>query len=97
MTDKRRPASLSGKECSPKVWWGFPSGSGVKNLLTNAGDSSLIPGSRRSPGEGNGNPRQCVLAWEIPWTEEPAGLQPMGSQKSLKSNNSKLQQPWLKA
>ena len=24
-----------------------------------------------------------ILAWEIPWTEEPGGLQPMGSQKSL--------------
>ena len=23
-----------------------------------------------------------ILAWEIPWTEEPAGLQFMGSQKS---------------
>ena len=23
-----------------------------------------------------------VLAWEIPWTEEPGGLQSMGSQKS---------------
>ena len=23
-----------------------------------------------------------VLAWEIPWTEEPGGLQPMGLQKS---------------
>ena len=23
-----------------------------------------------------------ILAWRIPWTEEPAGLQPMGSQKS---------------
>ena len=23
-----------------------------------------------------------TLAWEIPWTEEPGGLQPMGSQKS---------------
>ena len=22
-----------------------------------------------------------ILAWEIPWTEEPAGLQPMGSQE----------------
>ena len=22
-----------------------------------------------------------VLAWEIPWTEEPGGLQPMGSQR----------------
>ena len=24
-----------------------------------------------------------ILAWEIPWTEEPGGLQPMGSQKTL--------------
>ena len=23
-----------------------------------------------------------ILAWETPWTEEPGGLQPMGSQKS---------------
>ena len=30
----------------------------VKNPLANAGDSGLIPGSRRSPGEGNGNPPQ---------------------------------------
>ena len=40
---------------------GFPGGSMVKNLPTNAGnagDTSLIPGSRRSPGEGNGNPLQ---------------------------------------
>ena len=24
-----------------------------------------------------------ILAWEIPWTEEPGGLQSMGLQKSL--------------
>ena len=23
----------------------------------------------------------CILAWEIPWTEEPGGLQSMGSQR----------------
>ena len=28
----------------------------IKNLPANAGEMSLIPGSRRSPGEGNGNP-----------------------------------------
>ena len=50
----------------------------VKNLSTNAGDAGLIPGSGRSPGGGNGS----VLAWEIPWTEEPGGLQSMGLQKS---------------
>ena len=34
----------------------------VKNPLANAGtvrDESSIPGSRRSPGEGHGNPLQC--------------------------------------
>ena len=30
----------------------------VKNLSANAGDTGLIPGSGRSPGEGNGNPLQ---------------------------------------
>ena len=28
----------------------------VKNPLANAGDVGMIPGSGRSPGEGNGNP-----------------------------------------
>ena len=36
----------------------FPGGSVVKNLPANAGDAGLIPGSRRSPGEGNGVPLQ---------------------------------------
>ena len=43
------------------VWLGFPGGSVVKNLPDNAGDAgdiSLIPRFRRSPGEGNGNPLQ---------------------------------------
>ena len=37
---------------------GFPSGSVVKNLPVNAGDTGLILGSGISPGEGNGNPLQ---------------------------------------
>ena len=40
---------------------GFPGGSAVKNPCASAGDagdSGSIPGSRRSPGEGNGNPFQ---------------------------------------
>jgi len=37
---------------------GFPQDSVVKNLPANAGDSGSIPGSRRSPGGGNGNPLQ---------------------------------------
>ena len=37
---------------------GFPGGSGVKASAWNAGDPGSIPGSGRSPGEGNGNPLQ---------------------------------------
>ena len=37
--------------------YGFP-GSEVKASAFNAGDPGLIPGSGRSPGEGNGNPLQ---------------------------------------
>ena len=37
---------------------GFPGGSEVKASVYNAGDPGSIPGSRRSPGEGNGNPLQ---------------------------------------
>ena len=54
------------------IFYGFPGGLVVSNPLANAGDMSLIPGSGKSPGEGNGNPLQySILAWEIPWTEEP--------------------------
>ena len=35
----------------------------------------------RYPGEGNGNPLQYSCLENIPWTEEPGGLQSMGSQK----------------
>ena len=37
---------------------GFPGGSVVKNLPANAGNTGSIPGSERSPEDGNGNPLQ---------------------------------------
>ena len=37
---------------------GFPSSSIAKESAYNAGDLGSIPGSKRSPGEGNGNPLQ---------------------------------------
>ena len=37
---------------------GFPGGSDGKESAYNAGDQGSIPGSGRSPGEGNGNPLQ---------------------------------------
>ena len=36
----------------------LPGGSAVKNPPANAEDTGSIPGSGRSPGEGNGNPLQ---------------------------------------
>ena len=40
------------------VYIPFPGGSEVKASACNAGDLGLIPGSGRSPGEGNGHPLQ---------------------------------------
>ena len=54
---------------------------GVKNLPAKAGDVrdvGSIPGWGRSPGGGHGNPLEWILAWRIPWTEEPDGLQSIG-------------------
>ena len=39
--------------------WNFPGGSDGKASTRNEGDLGSIPGSGRSPGEGNGNPLQC--------------------------------------
>ena len=55
----------------------FPGGSDGKESACNTGDSDSVPGSGRSPGEGNGYPLH-IVAWRIPWTEEPGRLQPMG-------------------
>ena len=55
----------------------------VKNPPASAGDTrdvSLIPELGRSPGEGKWQHTLVFLAWKIPWTEEPGGLQSMGSQ-----------------
>ena len=47
----------------------------------NARDVDSISGLERVPGKTNGNPFQ-YSCWEIPWTEEPGGLQSIGSQES---------------
>ena len=46
-----------------------------------AGDAGSIPRSERSPREGNSNTDFSILAWGIPWTEEPGGLQSIGSHR----------------
>ena len=55
----------------------------VKNQAANAGDirdMGLIPGLGRSPEKGMAI-HYSLLAWRIPWTEEPGGLHSMGSQR----------------
>ena len=59
----------------------FPGGSVVKNLLASVGDMGLIPGSE-DPLEKEMATHSSILAWRIPWTEEPGRLQLMGLQKS---------------
>ena len=54
---------------------------GKESPYQKAGDKGSISGSGTSPGVGNAT-RSSILAWEIPWTEEPGGLQSMGLQKS---------------
>jgi len=51
-----------------------PGGSDSEESACNAGDPGLIPGSGRSPGEGNGTSLQYSCL-ENSWTEEPGGLQ----------------------
>ena len=52
----------------------------MQETTCSPGDPGLLPGSERSPGEGNAT-HSTILAWEIPWTEEPGGLQSMGLQR----------------
>ena len=52
----------------------------LKNPPASAEDSRLTPGWGRSPGEGNAT-HSGILAWRIPWTEEPGGLQNVGLQR----------------
>ena len=52
----------------------------VKNLPASEGDASSIPGLGRSLEE-NMATHSSILALRIPWTEEPGGLQSIGSQR----------------
>ena len=60
---------------------GFPYSSVSKESACNEGDLSSIPGWE-DPLEKEMATHSSILAWKIPWTEEPGGLQSMGSQES---------------
>ena len=56
--------------------WGFPGGSAVKDLPVNMGDSS-----EEDPLEKEMATHSSVLAWEMPWTEEPGGCSLWGCKR----------------
>ena len=59
---------------------GFPDGSVIKNPPANGRDTCVIPG-QEDPLEKEIATHSSIVAWEIPWTEEPGRLQSMGSQR----------------
>ena len=60
---------------------GFPGGSTVKNPPAHTGDTGSIAGLEDALEKAMAT--HCsILAWEIPWTEEPDRLQSIGLQKS---------------
>ena len=71
---------------------GFPGGSAVKNLSANAGDVGLIPG-QEDPLEEETATHSGILAWKIPWMEEPSRLQSMGSWESDTTSKTKSPPP----
>ena len=82
----------------PIIIGSFPGGTMVKNQPASVGDkrdSGSILG-REVPLEEEMATHSSILAWRIPWTEKPGGLQSMGSQKSdtteRLNNNIKLSQ-----
>ena len=59
---------------------GFHGGSDGKESACNVGDLGSIPG-QKEPLEKGMATHSSILAWRIPWTEEPGGLQSMESQR----------------
>ena len=53
----------------------------VKNPAANAGDVTVLSLDQKDPLEEGMAPHISILAWRIQWTEEPGGLQSVGSQR----------------
>ena len=74
------PACASSSPAFLIMYSGFPGGSESKESACNAGDLGSIPGLGRSL-EKEMATHSSILAWKIPRTEEPGGLQYVGSQR----------------
>ena len=62
------------------VTFAFPGGLDSKESACREGDTGSVPGLGRSPGEGN-TTHSSILAWRMPRTEKPGGIQSTGSQR----------------
>ena len=60
---------------------GFPGSTVLKNLPPKAGDTGSSSLGQEDPLEEEMATHSSSLAWRILWTEEPGGLQSMGSQR----------------
>ena len=69
----------------PQARYDFPGGSESKASVYNTGDLGSFSRLGRFPGEGNSN-HPSILAWEIPWTEEPGGLHRITKSRTQLSN-----------
>ena len=59
---------------------GFPGGSLVKDPPANADVGLIFPGWE-DPLQEEMATKSSILVWKVPWTEEPGGLEFMGSQR----------------
>ena len=78
----QQSAELRPPEMSSQV--GFPDGASGKELTSQCRRCKrhgLDPWIRKIPWRRAWQPTSIILAWRIPWTEGPCGLQSMGSQR----------------
>ena len=68
---------------------GFPGSSGVKNQPVNVGDTSVIPGSGRPSGGGNGNPLPIFLPEKFHGLRSVAGYNPWGHRELDTTENAR--------
>ena len=63
------------------IWGTTPGGTGGKESAASA-ERPVLSLGQEEPLEKTMTTRSSILAWRIPWTEEPSGLKPMGVAKS---------------
>ena len=70
---------------------GFPGGSAVKNLPARQ-EAWIQSLDQEDPLEKEMATHSSILAWEVPWTEEPGRLQPWGCKRIRRDSATKQQQ-----